>query len=363
MVGPGVWRKQQLKLADCARHNQAVTGADPSPAGADQAAAMPTLPEVVRDLREVIKVGLYEIGDAPVPGLRQLAVVQAAAAAGSDDVIPVALAVEALVERSVAVIGRGYLGPVLQALYGMDAATRGKPAKVRRRVAARRAESTAATFERHDESRVLRSLATDILRQEATYRRTAERSAWADRPLTEEEKAASWEVRFGYYTRIQKQLGCLRQDVIALVVALTTATDETSRTDYLHSSLWRFARFLSEHEQFDRSALGGRWVLPEPEAETVVASAIYQVHWNSPFNDRGESLLRVTLVGVAGEELWPFVQRLQASPEGTELLGMWKEWASECNGDLDTDDESCNVHGLIDQAERCRRAIDEQWSS
>lgn len=202
----------------------------------------------------------------------------------------------------------------------------------------------------------------DILRQEVHHRQRAERSAWAERPLTDAEKVASWEMRFGYYTRMQKALVGLRHDVIALVVALTTDADEASITDYLHSSIWCFARFLSEHEAFDQSAMGGRWVLPDPEAETVVASALYQLRWNSPFNDRAESLLRVTLAAVAGEELWPFIQRLQGSPEGTELLGIWEQWAGECKGDFDSDDELCNVHGLVDEAGLYGNMIEVQWA-
>jgi hypothetical protein len=72
-------------------------------------------------------------------------------------------------------------------------------------------------------------------------------------------------------------------------------------------------------------------------------------------------LLRVRLAAVAGEELWPVIQRLQGSPEGTELLGMWEEWAGECKGDFDADDELCNVHGLVDQAERYCLAINAEW--
>jgi uncharacterized cupin superfamily protein len=311
---------------------------------------------VLDDLRMIVKLGLRDIGDAALPALRGLAVVRGTAA--SDDVIQAGLAVEAVVTDAVTLIGAGYLGSALSGLFGLDEATRGRQAKQRRQIAAQRAGHPVSTFNRHEEPRLLRSLAVEILRRDAAFRRQAERAAWADRPLTDEQKAAAWAERFGYYERIAAAAAAMRHHVIALVVGLVTEVDEDSLADELHTSLWWYARFLAELDAFNRSPLGGRWVLPDPEKEVAAASAVYQIGWHSPFNERADSLLRLMLADVPAGELVSFARRLEDSPEGSELLGMWEQWAGECRGDFETADDRCHVHGLVDQADRHREIIE-----
>lgn len=323
--------------------------------------SLPSAAAVQRDLREVVKLGLRSIADAPLPNLRALEVVRTEAV--SSDNLHLGFAAEAVLARTVELLGRGYLAGVVRALFGLDSETYGKQAKERRLIAARRAESSFATFNRHDEDRFVRAVAVEVLRQEVTFRRQAERAAWANRPLTDEEKTLGWAERFGYYNRLRAVVTRLRHDIIALVVGLTTDTDAASRNAYLNSSLWWYARFLAELDRFQRSALGGRWVFPEPESEVAAASSTYQLLWRSPFNEQGHSLLRLTLGAVAAGELPPFAHRLATSPDGGELLGMWEQWAGECPGDFELADDACDLHALVDQADRLAEIVEQQWGN
>ncbi len=320
--------------------------------------ALPGLIPIAKDLRKVVKFGLGAMPDSEqLPTLATLLVVrQRIQGATTLDAI---MAIEGVIREAIETLDGTPLHGALQLLFGLTPATTGALAKQRRRAAADAVGTDPGTFNRHDEQRLLRLLARRIYALETDAYLTQDRLG---EPPTTDEQRASWLERFTHYLRIQAILRQLRLDLIAALLTYSShAEDQTGRDDYLDSSIWQYARFLSIHDEFvDR--LGAMWLMPEPSADAEAKTSIDLALWHGPFNERGRSWLRTAIAQVPRAELHPFVQRLRDGPDGTELLGLWEAWLEDCRCDPDRPEPACRPHQVIDQCERYDLLVDQQWT-
>ena len=318
---------------------------------------LPRLDAIAADLRQVVKHGVGAIPDtttlSTLSGL--LWVQQVTQGSGSLDTI---IAAERLITEAIATLEGTPPHGALQLLFGLTPATTGALAKHRRRAAATAFGADVGTFNRHDEQRLIRLLARRIYALETDEQLTHDRLG---PPPNEDEVRASWSARFSHYHRMQSILRQLRFDLIAVLLTQTEHPDQRDREDYLDSSIWNFARFLLAHDRFV-DELGGIWLMPHPAADAVARTSTELVLWQAPFNERGRSWLRTALVQVPGGELYPLAARLRDGPDGTEVLGVWEGWLSNCDCDPDRPMEHCRAHQVVENCDRYVGLVDEQWA-
>jgi len=320
---------------------------------------LPALKDLVRDLRRMVALGIGRLpDDIALPALFELVLVhQDVVSAGS---LSVVLAGERAVRRAIDTFDGTAAHPVLLALFGLIPELNAALAKQRRRAAADRARSNPDTFVRHGEPRYLELLARRLLELETEVRLRAER---AGPPPDPAEVRATWLERFTCYQRIASILRQLRLDLLAVLVTYRQDFGETSQVDYLDTTLWYLARFLSEVDAFGKD-MGGIWMMPDPAADDDAKSAIDLVVWDTPFNERGRSWLRTTLAQVTNGELFDFAERVHDGPDGNELMGLWEQWLRTCRCDLDREpSQDCRPHRVVDQAERFDIVMEENWTA
>src|SRR5205814_8947458 len=99
---------------------------------------------------------------------------------------------------------------------GVEPGTIGLQAKQRRKIAAERGGVDPATFVRHDEQRILRTVARRVLFQESGFQAAQSRLG---PPPTREEIKASWLVRFQHYKKMEEIARQLWLNLWEVVVA------------------------------------------------------------------------------------------------------------------------------------------------
>jgi hypothetical protein len=275
--------------------------------------------------------------------------------ARSQEPLDLVLAVESCVRRAIETLEGTPLYRIVRPLFGVEPGTIGLQAKQRRKIAAERAGVDPATFVRHDEQRILRTVARRVLFQESGFQAAQSRLG---PPPTREEIKASWLVRFQHYKKMEEIARQLWLNLWEVVVAKGKPEDHDAEVDVLDASIWHYARFLAAYEEFLRE-LGGNWLMPEPDQDAAIANACNLIRWHRPFNERADSYLRTTLADVP--ELYPFAQRMEDSNHGTELLGRWQAWLEDCHCDLDAPSDSCGPHELMAQCDRFAALVDAGW--
>ncbi len=157
-------------------------------------AYLPTIDQVVADLRVLRERGLTRIRHADLPSLR-LAATEAAEAgplaqahAGPEDRAgqgkPAAghLEVEGVLRAAVENLGGGELGGAAMATFGLDKGTRDRPAQDRRRRAALIYGVSVERFRKHHERIVLEQVAEEVLKLALRPQATARQAARPGRP-------------------------------------------------------------------------------------------------------------------------------------------------------------------------------------
>jgi hypothetical protein len=297
--------------------------------------------------------------DREVRKLAELACVRREFA--GDDRIQLCLAVETVVRRLIARFDRP-IRRTLSILFGIAPAYQGKPASMRRKAAAATYRPTnQATFVRQDVPRLMRLVARAVLEEEEKLLALTRVHQRARPRVRERETESGWLSLFGYYTKLARTAKRLRHDLLSLQEARRDPKHSWSIEDHMLQSLWRLARLLMYLEEFEGSATGGRWILPDASREAAIDAAVQTVRFHSPFNENGESALRVMLTTANGE-MTSFVKELEDLPSGQELLGMWEAWNQECNCDLaDVPADACDVHLVVDGCERLFDLVEEEW--
>lgn len=73
------------------------------------------------------------------------------------------------------------------------------------------------------------------------------------------------------------------------------------------------------------------WLLPDAQAETDIADAIYRIRLATPNNELDDSLMRQLVGGVPDQELLGILEAARSDPRAMALHQEWQEWAATCS--------------------------------
>lgn len=339
-----------------------------------QMATMLKTESLASELVAAIKSGVTLRAVVEMPTLLGLEIVRAKAL--SDEAEDMATAAVGLVRESAARVDELADGTVA-ILLGVATSTRGMPAPERRRKAARSIPASFDHFRKRYEGELLSRLAEDLVATDSVFR--SRRGHEAQRPEAVESRLRiNWLERHEAYRRIWSPVAALRADLLILLgylrenretgTGLEEINDESSVpwhdvADRAMNLLWRRAQFTQELNRFVEDH-GGLWLLSDPNKETQVAEAIFQIGYHGPFGSADDSWLRLRLAEVAGGELDPFMGAVYADDVGTELLSSLLSWANGCGckvGEESGSAGTCEVHKWLAACDRYVRLIDEDW--
>ena len=303
----------------------------------------PTRAELADDLKLLREKGLPEIDDLRLPAL--LAAAKIVVPGEPDD----GAAQETLLRRAAARLGGGSYGDAARALIGLDDDTRTLTAGVRRSIAAQCLGVSLKTLLRRHEEQLLNQTARQILVLCADQRQRDGRDRLAAEHPVESGMAFHWLERFQAYYRLWSPIYGLAADLSAYRATLLEQprpfdrrfgsdspddpgySQEEQAEGYARFALHHYATFEWELRQF-RTLYGGLWMLSEPDIETAVSDAVYQISWHvNPFNERDQSFLRTVIDETPQQELHPFLERLASSDLGRTTHQEWQDWCTTCN--------------------------------
>jgi hypothetical protein len=343
---------------------------------------IPTVKELIGDLREVYLNGIGRSRSADLPALRKAAGL--ATVHGEEP-----LTLRQLLQRSHEHLGSGPTADSAAHLWELAQGSRGKRAPERR-------EDAAEAFGRSDDrfrkiylEQVIEEMAEavrEVVDEEKA--RTAHKQI-ARREPAESALAVDWVRRFEGYYRMWTPIWGLGADLIstrlfmieseAAAAAATAATGE-SRDDrvarFAAYALYRYAWTEWERQRFV-ARFGGLWLLSNADTETIASDLTYEILWHTPFDAGAQSTLRVKL-GEAKNELSPFLKALQLDSEGKAVVSTWGGWIDECSCTWTRAEgeeperfptwrhhsgisEGCRVHRVIDACGSYCDLIDSEW--
>lgn len=321
--------------------------------------AIPSVDQLADELALIVGEGFASSLTSHLAGLLGLRYVQQKA--GSDDSVACLAVLPDALQDAVHRLGESTDAAVATALLGFGR-TRGQLAKTRRHAAGQLLGGIAAeSFRRRHERRHLASVATAVYATEHTFQlRHAHRLGEATE-AAQSGLAIDWVAWHRAYGRVWTSVWALAADLEVLLRRRREAPTDPKLADYQRSSLWWFARFLREKERFTHEC-GGLWLLADLDAEMRVADAVYRISWHRPFNQEGDSWLRLTLDAIPGGELIAFVELLKRSPEGQRLLSLWVDWIGACRCSVKAPDDGCEVHQVIAQCRIFTDEVDRDWT-
>jgi hypothetical protein len=294
------------------------------------------------------------------------------------------------------------VGEAARCLLGLAPGTRGHSLKHRRVMAAEAYNVSFSTFREKAqktpsrETTTIEQLADAILGLLADASlRDAHAHLQRDEP-TDERLAFQWVRRFEAYYRLWTPAWALGADLTAYRATLLEAggrwdrapgtqspedpgdTQEGQAQGYARFALYNYAAFELELRKF-RTRHGGLWLLSDENAERDLADSAYRIGWHTPFNERDQSWLRLTLQQAPGQELHAFLDVLKSDRIGRATHDEWQEWAATCactwteDGDtsdehfpttrhLDGIDPNCSLHLVVAACGDYVDLVDREWS-
>ncbi|MGH2905903.1 MAG: hypothetical protein ACRDKI_03940 [Solirubrobacterales bacterium] len=264
-------------------------------------------------------------------------------------------------------------------LMGLATGTKGMPAPERRRKAARSIPTSFDNFRKRHEGELLSRLAEELVAADSIFRSRQNHRAQVPDAI-DSRLRVNWLERHEAYRRIWSPVSALRADLLVLLeylkrnrvagIALEQIDDESPApwpdvADRAMNLLWRRAQFTRELNRFVEE-YGGLWLLSDPDKESQVAEAIFQIEHHGPFGSADDSWLRLRLAEVSGEELDPFIDAVYAEEAGTEALRSVLNWADQCKCPPEGSGDSyktCEVHKWLSACDRYTLLIDEDWDA
>ncbi len=337
-------------------------------------AAMLISESLTGELAASIKPGITLRAVVGMPTLLGLTIVKAKAL--SDEVEDLATAAVGLVRESAVRVDEQADGTVA-ILLGLATATRGMRAPERRRKAARSIPTSFDHFRKRYESELMSRLAEDLVATDSVFRARREHEAQIPE-AAESRLRINWLERHEAYRRIWSPVVALRADLLILLgylrknreagigleeIDVESPVPWPDVADRAMNLLWRRAQFTRELNRFVDD-YGGLWLLSDPNKETQVAEAIFQIGYHGPFGSADDSWLRLRLAEVAGGELDPFMDAVYADVVGTTSLRNLLHWTDQCNCSLHSSSEpytACGVHPWLTACNSYISLIDEDW--
>jgi transcriptional regulator with XRE-family HTH domain len=168
-----------------------------------------------------------------------------------------------------------------------------------------------------------------------------------------------WLERFEQCFRVTIPVGSLANDLRAAHIKRLEG-DRAGALESLGYALYHFTRFRQEIETFVRE-WGGLWILLDAEHEQASADAAYLVWYLAPLNERDDSWLRLMLSRLEQREMDPFLEVIEESDRGQQLLAKWTRWFDSCRCRTQRPRPTCKFHSVISQSEIFGKAIDDDW--
>jgi hypothetical protein len=178
---------------------------------------------------------------------------------------------------------------------------------------------------------ILDEITEYVVRREVAYRVNVRRQEQqAHRPPLESAMGIDWIKRFEVYYRIWLHIS---RTVYTLNIALER-TREADRTrqeceHWARMTLYHYACVLTELESFEQE-FGCLWLLPNPEAEAHVATAVWSIQVG-PFEESlplGGSILRLGIRTYS--EAAQFVDATYCDAALQAMASFWEAWLSAC---------------------------------
>lgn len=165
--------------------------------------------------------------------------------------------------------------------------------------------------------------------------------------------------RYEAYYAMYTPLSALRGDLNTALELRREGDDGPNRfEDYVASSLHAYADFLLAKRDF-MERYRGVWIFAQADIEQGVADAIKLIEHFSGLRYREESILRIERA--EHQELQPFVQQLEAGPDGALALRRWRDHIVECHCDLSNPSAECRVHRLMRACRFYIHVLDADW--
>jgi hypothetical protein len=305
--------------------------------------AVPTAEDLEHELAAMRLKGIAAVRRLELPALT----LAARAAGRVEPHEPVGTYVIERMLRDVVVRIGGDYGEFAATLFGLTPETRGGRPSELRKMAAEDAHVSVEHFRHTYEPRLRAALADQVLAEIHDYRLRLARLRLDVRTPVHSRLAVEWLARFEAMYRIWTPLTGVGNDLTAYRSTLleedrpwdhatgpyvgdgTGTSQEAQAAGYVTFALAHFAQFLVELRDLE-TRFGGVWLLPEAQAETDLREAVHRAMLASPNNERDDSFLRSTLVGVPGREMHGFLQALAGTKAGRDTHGEWQAWAGTC---------------------------------
>lgn len=356
----------------------------------DRGVEPPDYEQLVTELKTVRERGIVHLRDLDLPALGQAC--RATGHAEPDAPLNAPM-IEGLLRAAVEANIPNRVGNAAALLFGLEPGTRGDSPAQLRLLAAEDWGVSAERFRREPQALILSQIADTILGfAHAHHQRLSHLNLERRLPPTSR-LALSWLERFEAYYRIWTPVAALAGDLTAYRSTLLDPdrpydldpdddpaqhgySQETQAAGYLTFALWHYTAFLVCLHQFSVRH-GGLWLLSDERAEQDAANAIYRIGWHTPNNERDDSYLR-DLHDLAGGEMHPFLNLLQAEPIGRTTHDEWLDWAATCRcswnpADSATSehypthrhhpgiDRNCQLHAVVTACGDYCALIDDDW--
>lgn len=318
----------------------------------------PTSPsQLALELAKTLKSGIRPTSVESLTGLLGLEIVRAKSATDSPD--DLAVAATGIAKEAIRAVDGSENGAAAM-LFGVATGTRGSLLKTRRMWAAGERAVSPEHFRKQTEVSLVAEVADEIFSMDSVFRLRAARKLMGENKPTDSSLAINWLERHEAYGRLWTPIYALGTDLQAAREARKSGEAEALRKKYVESSLWWNARFLLGLRRFTE-AFGGLWLFTDPDDEVAVMDAVYRINFHTDLSEHEDSMIRVRLSEIPGEELQPFVDRLKQTADGKAVVAKWDGWVDSCACDGDTPQSNCTVHLAIGGCETYTRIVDEDW--
>lgn len=285
---------------------------------------IPDPAELRDELRRVARSGLTPSRLTNLPKLFDLAIV--ATEAHGNRPLDRAIALQSVIGEAVDELGEGPSGEAVRLLLGMTPRSRGLLLKDRRDLAADHIGIEAETFRKGWEIQLLGELADEVYKLES-QRRVPIRVKPSKRrgPILDDLRHGTGKSldRREAEARLWSLMYALRADLLAVARWQAERPGTEAWIGHAHTALWRYARFLAAMARF-MDEYGSALVMAGNEV--TVDEAVSLLGWRPPLSDEQAGFLRLTLAKAPEDERQSFLELLQDSEQGREVLTTWEEW-------------------------------------
>jgi hypothetical protein len=329
----------------------------------------------VKELGEVRRAGLTKLRSTATASLQDCA----ERVSGSRE----PSGVEALLRRSVDRLEGGELGESASYLFGLEAGTRGRsPTELRRLAADRVYGISSENFRKLREPTVIRQVAEAILALCVDMNMRDEHAKLTERHPADTRLAVQWVDRFQDYYRLFYPASALATSLVKTRQAFLSnqsgksENQRRSPQDSIVAALYFYASFHHEHKKW-RLKYGGLYLFSSPTVELRIADAVYAICSLNSLTQRQDSLLRIAISN-SDEEMEPFLNTLEATPDGQALVQEFANWCSTCHCVWREGSEimgrshhipgepgialECQPHQVIQACDEFMALVDDDWA-